>query len=158
MSINDRKASSRQLAAHWYKDTCVLCQFVDVSCTVDCVHVCIYAGSPAQPTCVCNELMSTELGTLNDTKLSFQMNHASICGIMMAAFMLDAMPDKARSHVEKTVRDFCSAQHMQLLPWHAYLPDMSPIENVWDLVGGLLARDQRPAALKGEVLLRIQGI
>ncbi|GFX64531.1 transposable element Tc1 transposase [Trichonephila clavipes] len=27
--------------------------------------------------------------------------------------------DNARPHVAKTVRDFCSAQHMQLLPWPA---------------------------------------
>ncbi|GFW90254.1 transposable element Tcb2 transposase [Trichonephila clavipes] len=41
--------------------------------------------------CVCNGLMNTELGT----KLSFQMNHASICENMMAAFVLDAMPVNA---------------------------------------------------------------
>ncbi|GFT47106.1 hypothetical protein TNCV_3747551 [Trichonephila clavipes] len=38
--------------------------------------------------------------------------------------------DNARPHVAKTIRDFCSAQHMQLLPWPAYLPDMSPFEHV----------------------------
>ncbi|GFV39814.1 transposable element Tc1 transposase [Trichonephila clavipes] len=56
----------------------------------------------------------------------------------------------ARSHVAKTVRDFCSAQHMQLLPLSAYSPDMSPIELAWDLVGQSLARDERPAASKDE--------
>ncbi|GFU71349.1 hypothetical protein TNCV_4280421 [Trichonephila clavipes] len=64
--------------------------------------------------------------------------------------------NNARPHVSKTVRDFCSAQHMQLLSWPAYLPDMSPIEHVWDLVGWRLARDPRPAASKDELLLRIQ--
>ncbi|PRD22380.1 UNVERIFIED_CONTAM: tc1a [Trichonephila clavipes] len=39
--------------------------------------------------------------------------------------------ENARSHIVKTVRDFCSAQHMQLLPWSAYSPDMLPIEHVW---------------------------
>ncbi|GFV07359.1 hypothetical protein TNCV_1765201 [Trichonephila clavipes] len=38
--------------------------------------------------------------------------------------------DNARPYVTKTVRDFCSAQRMQCLPWPAYLPDMSPIEHV----------------------------
>ncbi|GFW49389.1 transposable element Tcb2 transposase [Trichonephila clavipes] len=57
-----------------------------------------------------------------------------------------------------TVRDFCSAQHMQLLPWPADSPDMSPIEHVWDLVGRRLARDPRPEASKDELLLRIQSI
>ena len=34
-------------------------------------------------------------GALIGTKLSFQMKHASIFGIMMAAFVLDVMPIKA---------------------------------------------------------------
>ncbi|GFU73850.1 transposable element Tcb2 transposase [Trichonephila clavipes] len=66
--------------------------------------------------------------------------------------------DNARPHVAKTVRYFCSAQHMQLLPWSAYSPDMSPIERVWHLVGRRFARDPRSAALKDELLLRIQAI
>ncbi|GFY20239.1 transposable element Tcb2 transposase [Trichonephila clavipes] len=63
--------------------------------------------------------------------------------------------DNARPRVAKTVRDFCSAQHVQLLPWSAYSPDMSPIEHVGDLVGRRLARDPYPAASKNELLLRI---
>ncbi|GFY05913.1 transposable element Tc1 transposase [Trichonephila clavipes] len=66
--------------------------------------------------------------------------------------------DNTRPHVAKTVRDFCLAQHIQLLPWPAYSPDMSPIEHVWDFVGWRLARDPRPAALKDKLLLRIQAI
>ncbi|GFS99370.1 uncharacterized protein TNCV_1601751 [Trichonephila clavipes] len=144
---------------------------------------------------VCNGLMSTTPGQLIDTKLSFQMNHASICGTMKTAFLLDAMgercrlpdcvierhsvltsrvmvwgvifyhgrsnllliegylisnryvrevlqlevvpflqgipgaifqQDKSCPHVVKTVRDFCFAQHLQLLPWSAYSPYLSP--------------------------------
>ncbi|GFU57250.1 transposable element Tcb2 transposase [Trichonephila clavipes] len=51
-----------------------------------------------------------------------------------------------------------TAQHMQLLPWPACSPDMSPIEHAWDLIGRCLARDPRPAASKDELLLRIQAI
>ncbi|GFV31407.1 transposable element Tcb2 transposase [Trichonephila clavipes] len=132
------------------------------------------------------------------TKLSFQIDYASICETMMAAFVLDAMRyhgrsnllqiegklnsnryirevlqpevvpflqgipvaifqhDNARLHVAVTVRDFYSYQHMQLLPWPAYSPDMSPIESVWDLVGRRLAHDPRPATSKNELLLLIQ--
>ncbi|PRD31891.1 UNVERIFIED_CONTAM: hypothetical protein NCL1_22121 [Trichonephila clavipes] len=43
--------------------------------------------------------MSTEPSKLIGTKLSFQMNHASICGTMMAAFTLDTMQSyKKRSY------------------------------------------------------------
>ncbi|GFX15865.1 transposable element Tcb1 transposase [Trichonephila clavipes] len=45
---------------------------------------------------------------------------------------------------------------MRRLPWSACSPDMSPIEQVWDLVHRRLARDPRPATSKDELLLRIQ--
>ncbi|GFU26194.1 uncharacterized protein TNCV_5106301 [Trichonephila clavipes] len=61
--------------------------------------------------------------------------------------------DNARSHVGKTVRDFCSTQHMQHPPWPTYSPDMSPIEHVWDFVGRGLARDPHLAASKDELLM-----
>ena len=60
--------------------------------------------------------------------------------------------------IVKTVRDFCSSQHMQLLPWPSRLPDMSPISHVWNLVGRGLSRDPRPAASKNELWLLIQAI
>ncbi|GFX17056.1 transposable element Tc1 transposase [Trichonephila clavipes] len=62
--------------------------------------------------------------------------------------------DNTRPHVAKTVRNFRSAQHMQLLLCPAYSPDMPPMEYVWDLVGQRLARDPRHAASKDELLLR----
>ncbi|GFU88942.1 transposable element Tc1 transposase [Trichonephila clavipes] len=54
--------------------------------------------------------------------------------------------DNACSHVARNVRDFFSAQHMKLLPWPDYSPDMSPIEHVWDLLGRRFSRDPRPTA------------
>ncbi|GFX91887.1 hypothetical protein TNCV_3577171 [Trichonephila clavipes] len=66
--------------------------------------------------------------------------------------------DNARPHIAKTVRDFCSAQDIQLVSWPAYSPDLSYSEHVWDFVGRRLVRDSRPAASKDEILLRIQAI
>ncbi|GFX53459.1 uncharacterized protein TNCV_4652491 [Trichonephila clavipes] len=85
MVVNDRTASSRQA-------------FFYVCCTVVSVQGCLYTGSLSRQTidgCVCNGLMSTEPGKLIGTKLSFQMNHASVCGTMSTVFVLDAMPVKA---------------------------------------------------------------
>ena len=36
--------------------------------------------------------------------------------------------DNARPDVAKNVREFCLAQHMQLLSWTAYSPNMLPVE------------------------------
>ncbi|GFS79298.1 transposable element Tc1 transposase [Trichonephila clavipes] len=52
--------------------------------------------------------------------------------------------DNVRPHVAKTVKSYLDSQQVQLHPWPAYSPDMSPIEHVWDIVGGRLARDLRP--------------
>ena len=69
-------------------------------------------------------------------------------GILGAIFQ----QDNARPNAAKTVQDFCSAQHLQLLFLPAYSPDMSPIENVWDMVG------RRLADSKDELWLSIQAI
>ncbi|GFW37759.1 transposable element Tcb2 transposase [Trichonephila clavipes] len=53
---------------------------------------------PSQQTidgCICNGLMSTEPGKLIGTKFPIQMKHTSICGTMITAFELDAMPVNA---------------------------------------------------------------
>ncbi|GFU20665.1 transposable element Tcb2 transposase [Trichonephila clavipes] len=62
------------------------------------------------------------------------------------------------TYVAKNVKDFLSAQHMQLLPSPDYSPDMSPTENEWDLVGRRLVSDLRPTASKDELLLRIEAM
>ncbi|GFU83834.1 transposable element Tcb1 transposase [Trichonephila clavipes] len=66
--------------------------------------------------------------------------------------------DNARPRVAKTVRSYLDSQQVQLLPWPAFSPDMSPIEHVWDIVGGRLARDLRPVVSINEFWLRIQTI
>ena len=66
--------------------------------------------------------------------------------------------DNARPHVARTVKSYLDSQQVQLLPWPAYSPDLSPIEHVWDFVGQCLTRDPRPVASTDELWLRIQTI
>ena len=40
--------------------------------------------------------------------------------------------DNAQSHVARICTQFLEAEHVPVLPWPAYAPDMSPIEHVWD--------------------------
>jgi transposase len=40
--------------------------------------------------------------------------------------------DNARPHVARVVRDYLTQQNVDLLPWPAVSPDLSPIEHVWD--------------------------
>ncbi|KFM57147.1 Transposable element Tcb1 transposase, partial [Stegodyphus mimosarum] len=66
--------------------------------------------------------------------------------------------DNARPHTARIVKSFFAAQQVQLLPWPACSPDMSPIEHVWDVIGRRLARDPRPVASADELWVRVQTI
>ncbi|KFM72979.1 Transposable element Tc1 transposase, partial [Stegodyphus mimosarum] len=63
--------------------------------------------------------------------------------------------DNARPHTARIVKSFFAAQQVQLLPWPACSPDMSPIEHVWDVIGRRLARDPRPVASADELWITI---
>ncbi|GFV77666.1 HTH_Tnp_Tc3_2 domain-containing protein [Trichonephila clavipes] len=92
--MNERADSSRQLAVRWSTATGVLISASSTSARELRAKVPLYR-IPARQTfhgCVCNGLIGTEPCKLIGTKMSFQTNHAAICGTMMAAFVLDAMP------------------------------------------------------------------
>ncbi|GFW46160.1 transposable element Tcb2 transposase [Trichonephila clavipes] len=89
---------------------------------------------------------------------ALQQHTAPTAGVMpeVVPFLQDIpaaifQRNNARPHVVMTVPDFCSARHMQLLPWSAYSTDMSPIKHVWDLVGQHLVCDPRPTASNDEL-------
>lgn len=54
--------------------------------------------------------------------------------------------DNARPHVARNVQEFFFTHQIELLPWPACSPDLSPIENVWSMLAQRLARDTPPAA------------
>ncbi|KFM59437.1 Transposable element Tc1 transposase, partial [Stegodyphus mimosarum] len=64
--------------------------------------------------------------------------------------------DNARPHTARIVKSFFAAQQVQLLPWPACSPDMSPIEHVWDVIGRRLARDPRPVASADELWIVVR--
>ncbi|GFW36583.1 transposable element Tcb2 transposase [Trichonephila clavipes] len=110
-----------------------------------CICVRRYAGERCLPECIIERHNS--LIPRTQFWVRFRIISDPICY---------ELRDNVHPHVEKTVRDFCSAQHMQLLPWPAYSRDTSHIEHLWYLIGRRLPRDLRPAASKDELLLHIQ--
>ncbi|GFU68061.1 transposable element Tcb2 transposase [Trichonephila clavipes] len=153
MAMNDCTASSRQLV---YCCRCTYAVFIDVCCTDHDGHIRVrrYAGERYLPECVIERHSGLTSGGMVWGVILYHRRSTllRIEGIPRAMFQQDNAPPNVR----KTVRDFCSAQYMQLLPWPAYSPNMSPIE--WDLVSRRLGRDPRPASSKGKLLLRIQSI
>ena len=97
-------------------------------------------------------------GNLNSNRYISEVLQPEVVPLLQRIPVANFQQDNARPHVAKSVQNFCSAQCIQLLPWLAYLLDMSPIEHVWNLVGPRLARDPRHEASKDELWLQIQAI
>ncbi|GFW51289.1 HTH_Tnp_Tc3_2 domain-containing protein [Trichonephila clavipes] len=104
MMVNDRTAYSMQLEARWSTATGVLMSSSSFRRLL--LHREWREGMPLYRIpltatidgCIYNGLMSTEYGKLIVSKLSFQINHASICETTMAALLLDAMPVNVAFH------------------------------------------------------------
>ena len=64
--------------------------------------------------------------------------------------------DNARPHVTRIVQAFFQRRRVSLLPWPAHLPDMSPIEHIWDMIGRPLIRQGPPAPTLDALWTRIQ--
>ena len=43
--------------------------------------------------------------------------------------------DNARPHSARLTTDFLGQNNVQVLPWTAFSPDLSPIEHLWDQLG-----------------------
>ncbi|GFU20505.1 transposable element Tc1 transposase [Trichonephila clavipes] len=102
-----------------------------------CIRVRRYAAERCLPGCI----IERHSGLKPSNMLEFV---PFLQGIPGAAFQ----QNNALPHVAMIVLDFSSDQHMQLLPWPEFSPDLSPIEHVCDLVCLRLARDPLPAASK----------
>ncbi|GFT74056.1 transposable element Tcb1 transposase [Trichonephila clavipes] len=54
--------------------------------------------------------------------------------------------DNARPHVARIVQRFFVNPQIELLPWPARSPDLSPIENMWSMVAQRLTQITPPAS------------
>ena len=58
-------------------------------------------------------------------------HHAVISFIQAQTNNVTFQQDNARPHVARVVRDYLTQQNVDVLPWPAVSPDLSPIERVW---------------------------
>ncbi|GFY15648.1 transposable element Tc1 transposase [Trichonephila clavipes] len=148
LSHHDDRIRVRRYAGERYLPECVMERHRGLTPRVMVCSAISYNGR--------SNLLRIE-GNLNSNRYVREVLQPEVAPFLQGIPGVIFQQDNARRHIAKTVRDFCSAQHMQLL-WSAYSLDMSPIEHVWDLVGRRLARAPRLAASKDEHLLRIQAI
>ncbi|GFV28654.1 transposable element Tcb1 transposase [Trichonephila clavipes] len=62
----------------------------------------------------------------------------------------------ARPHVARIVQMFFFNHQIQLLPWSARSPDLSPIENMWSMVAQRLTQITPPAATPDQLWQRVE--
>ncbi|GFT34339.1 transposable element Tcb1 transposase [Trichonephila clavipes] len=64
--------------------------------------------------------------------------------------------DNARPHVARIVQRFFVIHQIELLPWSARSPDLSPIENMWSVVDKRFTQIRLPAATPDQLWLRME--
>ncbi|GFV39346.1 transposable element Tcb1 transposase [Trichonephila clavipes] len=64
--------------------------------------------------------------------------------------------DNARPHVTRIVRRFFMNHQIELLPWPARFPYLSPIENMWSMVAQRLTQITPPATTPDQLWQRVE--
>ncbi|GFW80891.1 transposable element Tcb1 transposase [Trichonephila clavipes] len=64
--------------------------------------------------------------------------------------------DNARPHVARIVQSFFVNHQIELLPWPARSPDLSPIENMWSMVAQRLIQITPPATTPDQLWQRVK--
>ena len=64
--------------------------------------------------------------------------------------------DNARPHVARITQNFLQANNVNVLPWPACSPDMSPIEHLWDALDRRVRRRQHPPTNRQELADTLQ--
>ncbi|GFY32210.1 integrase catalytic domain-containing protein [Trichonephila clavipes] len=73
-----------------------------------------------------------------------------------ASATVEAAYQTVGPHIAGVVRTFLDAKNVQLLPWPARSPDLSPTENVWSMVAERLARHHTTVITVDELWHRVK--
>ncbi|GFV83014.1 transposable element Tcb1 transposase [Trichonephila clavipes] len=95
-------------------------------------------------------------GTLNS-----QRNISEVLEPVVLPYLQDLatdifQQDNARPHMARIVQRFFVNHQIELLPWPARSPDLSPIENMWSMVTQRLTQITSPAATPDQLWQRVE--
>ena len=63
--------------------------------------------------------------------------------------------DNARPHVARANMEYLAANEVEVLPWPAFSPDLSPIEHVWDVLGRAVRQRPNPPSTIAELRIAL---
>ncbi|GFY12956.1 transposable element Tc3 transposase [Trichonephila clavipes] len=85
-------------------------------------------------------------GTLNSQHYISEMLEPVVLPYLQGFATSIFQQNNARPHVARIVQRFFFNHQIELLPWPARSPDLSPIENMWSMVAQRLTQITLPAA------------
>ncbi|GFV98025.1 transposable element Tcb1 transposase [Trichonephila clavipes] len=85
-------------------------------------------------------------GTLNSQRYISEVLEPVLLPYLQGLATAIFQQDNARPHVARIVQVFFVNHQIELLPWPARSPDLSPIENMWSMVAQQLTQITPPAA------------
>ncbi|GFX12338.1 transposable element Tcb1 transposase [Trichonephila clavipes] len=85
-------------------------------------------------------------GTLNSQHYISEVMEPVVLPYLQGLATAIFQQDNARPHVVRIVQRFFVNHQIELLPWSARSPDLSPLENMWPMVAQCCTQITPPAA------------
>ncbi|GFX29093.1 transposable element Tcb1 transposase [Trichonephila clavipes] len=95
-------------------------------------------------------------GTLNSQRYISEVLEPVVLPYLLDLATAILQQDNARPHVARIVQRFFVNHQIELLPWPARFPDLSPIENMWSMVAQRLTQITPPAATPDQLWQRVE--
>ncbi|GFY10376.1 transposable element Tcb1 transposase [Trichonephila clavipes] len=95
-------------------------------------------------------------GTLNSQRYMSEVLEPVVLPYLQGLATAVFQQDNARPHVLCIVQRFFVNHQIELLPWPARSPDLSPIENMWSMVSQRLTQITPPAAKPDQIWQRVE--
>ncbi|GFX74821.1 transposable element Tcb1 transposase [Trichonephila clavipes] len=95
-------------------------------------------------------------GTLNSQRYISKVLESAVLPYLQGLATSIFQQDNPQPHVTRIVQRFFVNNQIELFPWPARSPDLSPIENMWSMVAQRLTQIRPPAATLDKLWQRVE--
>ncbi|GFV02689.1 transposable element Tcb1 transposase [Trichonephila clavipes] len=95
-------------------------------------------------------------GTLNGQRYISEMLDTVVLPYLQGLATAIFQQDNAQPHVPRIVQRYSVNHNIELFPWLAHSPDLSPIENMWPMVAQRLTQITPQAATPDKLWQRVE--